>query len=386
MNGNIYNAPSVMELRSHCPGSGALSAKVPRTEQTDKGKKGDEVHAAIMAKVQDGTEPKDLNELYDRNTVDVACKLVDKRLKKLTGKGLAHYRKKGAIEIEKSLNLGHVGWDGRAKADVVIRLDKTTVLVLEIKTGEWEVTGPSANRQGHDYLCGERRLSPDVNRFYLVILQPALVEELQWREATYSAQEVDDLALQLEAFREATYNPNAPLIWGDHCSKCPANEMCPARMGTLREATHILATGPTVAAYMPTLDPKDRSEIMAKMKLAHNQSKKFLDLAKAWMLNTPGAEIPGWKVGPGKGNREFSGSAPDTAKSLYKAFGGTLKAKLGIESPEGLLTVLSPSQVEGALGKAEREKLVAMDVVTKEAGALSVIEDKPTPMPKPRVD
>ncbi len=385
MNG-IYNAPSVMELRSHCPGSGALSAKVPRTEQTEKGKKGDEVHAAIMAKLQDGTEPKELNELYDRNTVDLACKLVDKRLKKLTGKGLAAYRKKGAIECEKPLNLGHVDWDGRAKADVVIRLDKTTVLVLEIKTGEWEVTGPSANRQGHDYLCGERRLSPEVKHFYLAIVQPALVEELQWREAHYTDTDVDDLALQLQAFREATYNPNAPLLWGDWCSKCPANEMCPARMGTLRQMEQLLAEAPTVALHFVKLSPKERSETMAKMKLAKNQSEKFLDLAKAWLLNTPTAEIPGWKVGPGKGSRKFSGSAPDTAKSLYKAFGGTLKAKLGIESPEGLMTVLSPSQVEGALGKAEREKLVAMDVVTKEAGALSVIEDMPTPMPKPRVD
>ncbi len=383
---SIYNAPSVMELRSHCPGSGALSAKVPRTEQTDKGKKGDEVHAAIMAKLQDGTEPKELNELYDRNTVDVACKLVDKRLKKLTGKGLAAYRKKGAIECEKPLNLGHVGWDGRAKADVVIRLDKTTVLVLEIKTGEWEVTGPSANRQGHDYLCGERRLSPEVTTFYLVVLQPALVEELQWREAVYTASEVDDLALQLSAFREATYNPNAPLIWGDHCSKCPANEMCPARMGTLRQMEQLLAKAPTVSEYMERSDVKERSQIMAQMKLTMNQSDKFLKLAKAWMLNTPGAEIPGWKVGPGRGSREFLGAAPDTAKKLYAAFGGTFKAKLGIESPEGLLTVLSPAEVEKALGKADKEKLVAMDVVGKESGALSVIEDKPTPMPKPRVD
>lgn len=383
----IYNAPSVLELRSHCPGSGVLSSKMPRTEQSAKGAKGDIVHDAIMLKLKRGTSPSFLENEYDRNTVNVAAKLVDAWLKKQTGQGLEKYQKRKAIHVEKSLNLGHVGWPGNAKADVIVDVDATTRLILEIKTGEWEVTGPSANRQGHAYVCGEARIAPDANLFYLVILQPALIEELQWRESKYNRAEAEALAEQIRGFVKATFDPEAPLVWGEWCARCPASEMCPARRGTLTEMAKVLEeVGPTVGAYMDKLRPVERSAAMAKMKVTEATAKKFLELAKAWRLNTPDAELPGWKVGPGRGTRTFSGAAPDTAKKLYAAFGAKLKAKLGVDSPEGLLTVLSPSSVESALGKAEKEQLVAMDVVTKEVGALSVIEDKPTPMPKPRED
>lgn len=383
----IYNAPSVIELRSHCPGSGLLSSKMPRTEQSAKAAKGDIVHDAIMLKLSKGMEPKHLEEEYDRNTVNIAVDLIDKRLKEMTGKGVAHYRKLKAIKCEKSLALGHVGWPGRAKADVVIYLDSGTVMVLEIKTGEWEVTGPSANRQVHDYLCGTSRIMPDLSLFYAVILQPALIEELQWREAKYTRLEVDALGEQLKAFRRATFEPDAPLIWGEHCSKCSAAQMCPARRGTLELAAKTLQEcGPDVASYMEKLKPAERTARLEEVRESERFAKKFYELVKAWKLNTPGAELPGYKIGTGKGQRSFVGAAPDASKRLWEAFGDTFKAKGIGSSPEALLEVKSPATLEKALSKAEKEKLGTMDIVMKEAGALTVVEDVPTKMPKPRED
>ncbi len=401
----LNNAPNVVELREKCPGSAGLSEGLPKQPQTEEMLKGLKLHAAIDDVLTKGLSPRaacfthDVAGEFDWETVRVCDDVMKNHVREIEREVDAEC---AGIHTEISVNLQASGWDGRARLDITASFIDAhgilqAVLVVELKTGLTVVTGPEANRQLHDYLVGAAAAQPTSPVYYGAILQPAVVTELQWRQARWTKKEILEgfgtvneipgLAQQLTAIRLATQDPNAPLIWGTHCGTCRVKEMCPARRGTIQEAREILAaSGSTVAEYMAKLEPIERAKAWQTMKEAGRYAEKFSDWVKAWILDNPKENaIPGFRVGTKPGNRIFDNKmpAPVLAAKVWELAGEELAAA-GMTGPEGLLEVIGPKKVEDLLPKAAFTKLQAAGLVVRPEGAISVIEDKPNPMPMPR--
>ncbi len=269
------------------------------------------------------------------------------------------------------------------------------VLTIELKTGVIAVSGPEANRQLHDYLVGESVRHPKAETFYGLILQPSIVDELAFRMGRWTRDEVvgvgfsggqPPLLVQLAKIRKATHDPNAPLIWGEHCGHCRCREMCPARRGTVQQARATLAvSGSTVAEYMQRLDPATRLTEWETAKEAKRYLEKFDELVKAWLLADPNAQVPGYRIGPKAGNRQFlkGRPAPEVAAEVFEKVKAELEAAK-IDSPAKLLEVISPTKIEEAVGKKAYARLTDAGLVEKAEASLAVLKDARPAIPQPR--
>lgn len=402
----VKDAPSSIERLEKCPASGSLAAVTPRTEQSPEAAKGDLVHAAIQAALCKAWPRTDktfegelafrcgraagaqgLTDSYDIRTVEVAVKLIEDRVEKmLDDEGLTS----ATLRVEVPANLLGAGYKGaKARLDVLVDFGGDLALVVELKTGAVQVTGPSGNRQLHDYLVGALVAVPNCIRIYGAIVQPAMEAEFWWREASWSTSEIFEISKQLRAIREAAWDPNAPLVVGSHCSFCPAAQMCPARRGMVDKAIETYTKhGKTVAGYMDQLAPIDRALVYNEVRRATSYLKKFDELVKAWALNTPGAEIPGYELGPGKSTRRFIGKKEKvdqmaTAARVFALVGDKLKEAKVADRAEDLLEMVTPTTVEKVAGKLGAT-LIA-DLVVKEPGATTLKESNAVDhQPRPR--
>lgn len=390
----LRNPPSKMELREHCPGSAAISAVTPKEPQSPEAEKGERMHQAIQGAVLEwATEGfsaaqqeerisaycrvNGITDPYDRETVAVGVRILEAQIQAASDA----LEVTPTVKVEVDVPLAPAGYHGRARLDVVVQFGRDVVMVVEIKTGAVEVMGPVGNRQLHDYAVGARVLYPEATTYIGTILQPGLVTALQWREARWTGAAVDQLAERLRQIREATFDPNAPFNPGSHCSTCPASQMCPARRGTVTEALKVYeANGKTVADYMEKLEPGQRAEVYQQARKAASYLKKFDELVKAWAVNTKGS-IPGFKIASGRGQRRFIGRA-EAAEKVWALVGHRLKEAKLAEAPGDLLEMVSPAKIEEVV--SETEVVALQPLIEKEAGAMTLVEDKATAMPKPR--
>ena len=415
----LQNSPHNVELREHCPGSAGLTEGLPKEERSEAADRGLKVHAAVaqvlralgpgvtfgevdalVAQAIDANGLAGPESKFDAESVRLAVRHFIKAVTEIEQRTSFEALR---TDEEVKLNLILAGWPGIARADFLVPFADASedydavraVLVVELKTGVMAVSGPEANRQLHDYVVGAAVLHSDAEKVYGLILQPSIVDELQYRLAVWTRAEIlgagfhggqPPLVVQLAQIRAATHNPNAPFVWGDHCSYCRAKEMCPARRGTITEARGILArSGSTVAEYMAKLEPAER---LAEWKAA-KQAKRYLEgfdnLVKAWLLNDPNASVPGYKVGIKPGNRQFSTErpAPQIAAEIFNLAAEELTAE-GIDSPDKLVETISPTKVEEAIGAKAYRRLQEAGLVVKAEGGLSVLEDKAPAAPQPR--
>lgn len=403
----LNNAPNIVEMREKCPGSARLNEGQPKEPGTPEKDRGLRLHAAIddvltgRTNWQVATLGHGITDAFDVETVKTAERVFNNEIKKLEEELDAEA---GEIHAETVVNLAPAGWPGLARLDFVVVFKDVAgaivaVLVVELKTGFVQVTGPEANRQLHDYLVGAAGLYPQAQRLYGAILQPAIVAELQWRLGRWTRTEVLEgfgpvegpntagLAMQLQTIRAATHDPAARLVWGDHCGTCGLRQMCPARRGAVEDARAILAeSGTTVAAYMAKLTPAERLATWKTAKQARTYLDKFDELVKAWIMDDPtNNTVPGYRVGKRPGNREFDRqlAAPQVAAKAWELAGEELAAA-GIPGPEALLEVIGPKKVEDLLPEAAFQRLQAAGLIVKPEGSLSVLEDKAPAIPKPR--
>ena len=185
----------------------------------------------------------------------------------------------------------------------------------------------------------------DVSHITLVIVQPrGIHEDGPVRRWTVTVEALLDFADHLASAADATKDPDAPLVPGDHCRFCPAAARCKA----LRQ----LVVQEAIAEFPDDVDvPTVRlPEMDNPLELA--RAKEVADVAEFWakevnaMLQRAletGMEVPGFKLVRKRANRAWRDAA-DVERRL--------KNKAGVSKKDTHTQKLrSPRQLEKFVGK-----------------------------------
>ncbi len=369
----IYNSPSILDRREACPGSGALEQHCPPSPQNAAMLRGIALHAAVQGRLGANIRPVEGYVLtdHDKRSVEIAVEDTWAVIRAAAEGGPGEAK----LYFEDEVSLLEEGIRSRCKVDLVAVLP-SVICVFEYKFGDYEVDGPLVQRQIQCYVVGASR-KYKTRVVMAAVIQPTVFPEIRLKTLPLLGARIDEISGELAGIVANTFLPSAPLIAGDHCGFCRAKETCPARAGALKDAEEKIKKAPTIQAVLEGLSPQGRTDLLERAKVG----KKYLDdaikLIHAWKLNTDGP-LPGYKIGAGKGRRKF---CKDVA-TVWKRLGPVLKLK-GWKK-DRLQEMVSPATVEEVLSKAD--EMLMVDLVEKEAGALTVVEDRPTKMPKVRKD
>lgn len=188
----------------------------------------------------------------------------------------------------------------------------------------------------------------DIDEIVMHIFQPRLnnvsSERLSVADLRAWGEEIRPVAAQAAAGR-------GDMAAGEHCRFCPHAGSCP----TLAASCTKLVNLHEGKAAIPSLAPWMVADILKAEPMISGWLKAVKDRALATMLN--GEEIPGYKVVEGRGSREWFSSVP--VDSTLHAAG--YRQEEYMTQPE----LLSPAQMEKALGKKKVAELLGSFIVSK---------------------
>lgn len=183
------------------------------------------------------------------------------------------------------------------------------------------------------------------------------------RTQNYDLWELVDFADDVMAAVEATLEPDAPLVPGEHCQFCPAKALCPARLNMVSGVVDVpeFQGLPSIQA----MSVEKAAEILAvaeRIKFAD-----WLDDVRGFLQQhaEAGNAVPGFKLVAKRANRSWKASDAE----IVEALSGVAASKDLYEYPEPHLK--SPAQVEKIVGK---KNLPASLVVKESSGNNLVLE------------
>ena len=188
----------------------------------------------------------------------------------------------------------------------------------------------------------------DIEEIVMHIFQPRLnnvsPERLSVEELLVWGEDVRPVAAQAAAGR-------GEMSAGEHCRFCPHAGSCP----TLAASCAKLVNLHEGKAAIPSLAPWMVADILKAEPMISGWLKAVKDRALATMLN--GEEIPGYKVVEGRGSREWFAEVPVDSTLRAAGYG-----------PAEYMTapqLLTPAQMEKALGKKKFAELLGSFIVSK---------------------
>lgn len=239
--------------------------------------------------------------------------------------------------------------DGFGTADCII-LQGDTMDVIDYKYGAGVQVSAVENEQERLYALGalnDYGLAYDIAKVRTHIFQPRMnnisVEELTADDLLAWGESIKPTA-QLAADGEGEYQP------GDHCKFCPHAGQCRA----LTDACTRTVRTHKLQATVPVLMPYEVAEVLQLEPLISLWLKRVREQAMTTMMD--GGEIPGYKVVAGRGTRTWKMDG-DVAEVL-EAAGYSMEEYTKTE-------LLSPAQMEKALGKKKVADLLADHIETK---------------------
>ncbi len=191
-------------------------------------------------------------------------------------------------------------------ADVIILEPYGELIVIDLKYGKGIVVETDWNDQAMYYGLGALREvggDADVSKVTLVIVQPrARHHDGPIRRWTLPADTLLEYADTLSAGADATKDPDAPLVAGDHCRFCPARPTCSALKeqlfsGMVVQIPDDLDEIEEPAAHVRLPDPNDPIDLA--------RAKAVADLAEFWAKEVNvlvqralehGVSVPGFKL------------------------------------------------------------------------------------------
>lgn len=240
--------------------------------------------------------------------------------------------------------------DGFGTADCII-LQGDTMDVIDYKYGAGVQVSAVENEQERLYALGalnDYGLAYDIAKVRTHIFQPRMnnisVEELTADDLLAWGKSIKPTA-QLAAEGKGEYQP------GDHCKFCPHAGQCRA----LTDACTRYVEAHNLRAVVPVLMPHEVAEVLRMEPLVALWLKRVREQAMTTMMD--GGEIPGYKVVAGRGTRTWKMDG-DVAEAL-EAAGYSMEEYTKTE-------LLSPAQMEKALGKKKVADLLADQIETKE--------------------
>ncbi|MBO4228050.1 DUF2800 domain-containing protein [Bradyrhizobium neotropicale] len=278
------------------------------------------------------------------------------------------------IEVECKLDLTHIPGMEFGTGDFLRYRPSTKELVIcDLKYGKGVPVEVEENEQLLTYAEGtaKRFHNRGLSRVMMVIVQPRCPHPKgPVRVWTIDALDLAEFRFKLVAAAEATRNPDAPFVPGDHCKFCKKAPTCDALRGfALKEAELEFADEPVSVADM---EPAVIATVIKKADTLKAWIKRVEERAHQMALD--GAPPPDTKLVESTSHRKFKDevSAPYLADML--------------DIPEDdLLTepkLKSPAAVEKLLG-AKRKKEIESLVYKPRGKLILVAASDPRPSVKP---
>lgn len=324
-----------------CPGSVALSRTAPEQPASADAEAGTLAHEKGATWLETNVRPDfgDDDEMMEavRLYVDTVWFDVAQRGTKLF------------VEHKFDLSAVHPGCFGTADAVIVAPYGsaghgKTTrkLYVYDFKYGAGVFVKVEDNRQLLYYALGAVMTLPEVaaiggvEEVEMVIVQPRCAgsDGQKVRRWCVPVEDVYMFAAELQTAAEATEQPNAPLVAGDHCRWCPALVICP-QVIEARNAAAAEEFTPKAAAYQKSLiDPQELSRLKKLVPVLKDWCEAVDKLAYAEAL--AGRPVPGFKLVDKRPTRNILEDRKAELINLLSAVGGTeeqLYGKKKLRSP-----------------------------------------------------
>jgi hypothetical protein len=268
------------------------------------------------------------------------------------------------LHVERSFRLKQLHPAAFGTADGCIWIPSTGELyVLDYKHGAGVPVEIEDNKQARYYGCGallDLGYTPD--KVVLGIIQPRCPHpDGPIRTTEIHPMDLIDFMGTLKAAMDATEDPDAPLVPGDHCHWCPAaGKPCPALAK--------LATDTAQREFRPDLsyDPEELADTLAKLPVIEKWCKSVREFA--YEQKEHGKPVPGWKLVEKRATRRWRDEA--AAVQALLAYG---LDEDQIYKPKALKT---PPQIEKVVGKAGKDDIVDLWVAESSGHTLVPESDK----------
>lgn len=351
---------SSMHRWAACPGSVRLSRDVPKV--TNKyAEEGTEAHELAAKRLLSGAYPPDCDPEM-QEAVDIYVRFVESTKK----------TREALIEHAFDLSNVHPGLYGTC--DMVVFDDAKKLLTVgDYKHGAGVPVDVERNPQLLYYGLGAVLSTGfECEEIELVIVQPRCNHpDGPIRRWSCSAMDLLDFALELKAYAEATEDPFAKLVPGEHCRFCPAKALCPAIEKMAQEVAK--SEFPVVGEEAKLYKPKDLSAMLERLPILETWIEGIR--AFAYAEAEAGRPPPGWKLVAKRATRKWKNEAetrhfldanyqPTTVRDFY--------------DPASLK---SPTQVEKVLHEKQYEKIAHL-IEARSSGNTLVHENDPRPAVK----
>jgi hypothetical protein len=265
-------------------------------------------------------------------------------------------------------------------ADIIAIKDKT-LRVIDLKDGYVKV-GANRNKQLMLYLLGavETHELEGIENFVGTIVQPKLKEQglPQITDSVYSSAEIDEFKDQFEKTAEATDDPEAPLIPGDHCKYCPT---FPCRAVTEDALDAIGVDWGELVMTSANMDVESLTdERLCEMIEAAPMIRSLLESAEEIALTKikSGQSIEGLKVIRGRGSKVWNFDNDDEVVGKLQKMGmpKSVSIKTKVVTPNQAIkaTWKTKSGTEKSLSKRQVKSLTD-NYVKKVDGKLKVVPE-----------
>lgn len=250
--------------------------------------------------------------------------------------------------------------------------------VLDYKHGEGVLVSAVENKQLMYYALGVVMTQPwgkDVKTIELGIVQPrcmANTEESGFRTWTIDRVKLFEFEVVLKKAIEATRQPNAPLVPGEHCRFCPAQAICPA----ITQQRELALASDFKAVVESQAKVYDVRALAAALDMRDTLKAYLTALDEfAYQEMNAGVQVPGYKLVKKRGQRQYKD--PLLTENTLKAagLGDVIYTKREL---------LSPAQLEKVI--PSHKALIDEHVVTESSGLTVVPESDKRPAASPEIE
>lgn len=207
--------------------------------------------------------------------------------------------------------------------------DSGVLVVIDKKFGFKEVTPAVSNYQLRTYACAGWDQSTDVKNVVVAITQPRLPYEQRITMAHYSVEDIAAAREEIVAIREASRDPDAPLVPGEEqCRYCKAKLICPALRAEMEKGFALVPVTGTVAKRKADVDEiiarcsdEDLDRMIQFVRMAKFVEEKAMEEGRK---RVAAGALPTYELGKPSSPRYISD--PAKAEALL-ALGGILDKK-----------------------------------------------------------
>jgi hypothetical protein len=331
---HALNSPSVLYRRLACPGSANAEKNLPDTpsKYAEEGTKAHEIAAALLLGQTAEIDAEPAEDLL--SSVQQYVDTVQATVASLGGQLLVEQ------QVDYS-SFAPPDMEAHGTLDAAV-LSHDVLVINDYKHGRGVPVFATDNAQLRAYALGVHSLYGlvyDYERVRLEIHQPRIgnhsVEELSVEELVRWGREV------LRPGLEATLDPDAVRVAGDHCTFCKARGTCP-RLAAFVEETVTAQFEDLSVAPVPVSNLWDIGIALSRLDVIETWIKAVRETALQQLA--AGVDIPGWKrVAGRRGARQWT--EEKTAEDALKAM------RLKIDEMYDF-KVKSPTQIEKLLKDA----------------------------------